>query len=577
MAITQFRGLKSALDITLTGESVSSETHTIPVSSPYEVYLDYVPKINSTATNWDSNTYVSVADMATAGISFTIGGGAGTITASSSPGDDEAYFQIIAGGALRYSTKVTFNSADAGLAFVISYTGWMSLVEKERILRIQEAIERQETYAPCSLLSTNTYSNGYFDNSDADDTSVVVLGTQGGMLQFDGDKEYEYTTTSHSLSAAGDTQVSAFTDVDGFKKIGFWLIDNSGTVEGRITEGAENAVKGSVADPADYAGDAVFCGYIVVEGDGTGAAGGIEVVPQADISGGPMITVSSRGWDSRYYTHNIHDNVDGEISAVAAKGSPTTSDYLLIEDAAASDAKKSITLGDFPSGVDPTAIHDDTSAEISAITEKTTAVGADVFVIEDSAASNAKKRLSYTNLGKVVTYENLNTNGDVGTGSTQVSQGDHTHDGRYYTESEIDTTLADYVPLTFVGTTGGLTLSKSETTANITATATVDIDVDVPTSCLLIGCQLRVDSALATGETWDAEWNDGSSMQAICTNQAVAQNTKVNKFHDANANTPLTDATTKIQISKNGGGSFTAQGTIRAIAYYYAFTAMGDA
>jgi len=35
--------------------------------------------------------------------------------------------------------------------------------------------------------------------------------------------------------------------------------------------------------------------------------------------------------------------------------------------------------------------------------------------------------------------------------------------------------------------------------------------------------------------------------------------------------------TVNIAITKNGGGSFTAQGTIRAIAYYETFDAMADA
>jgi len=46
----------------------------------------------------------------------------------------------------------------------------------------------------------------------------------------------------------------------------------------------------------------------------------------------------------------LHDNVGGEIAAVTAKATPTTSDILLIEDAAASNAKKRITIGDLPSG-----------------------------------------------------------------------------------------------------------------------------------------------------------------------------------------------------------------------------------
>ena len=49
-------------------------------------------------------------------------------------------------------------------------------------------------------------------------------------------------------------------------------------------------------------------------------------------------------------------------------------------------------------GGDTTAIHDDTAAEISAVTEKTTPVAADFVLIEDSAASNAKKRVQVGNL-----------------------------------------------------------------------------------------------------------------------------------------------------------------------------------
>ena len=45
-----------------------------------------------------------------------------------------------------------------------------------------------------------------------------------------------------------------------------------------------------------------------------------------------------------------------------------------------------------------TAIHDNVSAEISAIAEKTSPVGADLLLIEDSAASNAKKKVQVGNL-----------------------------------------------------------------------------------------------------------------------------------------------------------------------------------
>lgn len=49
-------------------------------------------------------------------------------------------------------------------------------------------------------------------------------------------------------------------------------------------------------------------------------------------------------------------------------------------------------------GSDSDAIHDNVASEISAVTEKTTLVAADLLLIEDSADSNAKKRVQITNL-----------------------------------------------------------------------------------------------------------------------------------------------------------------------------------
>ena len=45
----------------------------------------------------------------------------------------------------------------------------------------------------------------------------------------------------------------------------------------------------------------------------------------------------------------VHVNVASEISGVASKGTPTTNDFLLIEDVADGNNKKKITIGDIPS------------------------------------------------------------------------------------------------------------------------------------------------------------------------------------------------------------------------------------
>lgn len=96
----------------------------------------------------------------------------------------------------------------------------------------------------------------------------------------------------------------------------------------------------------------------------------------------------------------IHDNVAGEIAALTEKGTPVSADLIIIEDSAASNVKKKVQVTNLPGfgGSDADAIHDNVAAEISAITEKTTPVSGDLIVIEDSAASNAKKRVQIGNL-----------------------------------------------------------------------------------------------------------------------------------------------------------------------------------
>jgi hypothetical protein len=74
-----------------------------------------------------------------------------------------------------------------------------------------------------------------------------------------------------------------------------------------------------------------------------------------------------------------------------------------------SNNKKSITCGDLPTGAatDPTAIHDNVAAEISAITQKTTTVLDDLVVIEDSEASNAKKSMKLGSYPRKGSQSNL--------------------------------------------------------------------------------------------------------------------------------------------------------------------------
>lgn len=92
----------------------------------------------------------------------------------------------------------------------------------------------------------------------------------------------------------------------------------------------------------------------------------------------------------------IHDNVPAEIFAVQLKATPAVGDFLLIEDSAAGNAKKRITIGTLPggSGTDADAYHKNTIAEISTTPLKSAPTSADLLLIEDVAANNAKKRVT---------------------------------------------------------------------------------------------------------------------------------------------------------------------------------------
>lgn len=68
------------------------------------------------------------------------------------------------------------------------------------------------------------------------------------------------------------------------------------------------------------------------------------------------------------------------------------------------DEAGDVTQVEGGAGGDIDAIHDNVSGEINAITEKTTLVAADLFLIEDSEASNAKKKAQYGNLAKFTDY-----------------------------------------------------------------------------------------------------------------------------------------------------------------------------
>ncbi len=132
----------------------------------------------------------------------------------------------------------------------------------------------------------------------------------------------------------------------------------------------------------------------------------------------------------------IHNNVAGEISAVTEKATPHDNDLFLMEDSEDSNNKKRVKLTNLPGfgGTDTDAIHDNVSGEIAAVTAKSTPVGADVILLEDSAASNAKKSLSLLNAKTFMHTDigtlNLNASSEltISSGAITATQTTHTID-----------------------------------------------------------------------------------------------------------------------------------------------------
>lgn len=130
------------------------------------------------------------------------------------------------------------------------------------------------------------------------------------------------------------------------------------------------------------------------------------------------------------------------------------------------------------------------------------------------------------------------------------------------------------------GATGGLNrLEYSEETGTATAAGSFDVAVAVPADARIIGANLRVDTALASGDggvAWNADYVDSSGLhQMIGRSLAFAQNTKHQQFYDPNADSPITDNETNVRISCVGG-TFNAGGQVTAVVYYQTITALAD-
>ena len=152
----------------------------------------------------------------------------------------------------------------------------------------------------------------------------------GGMLDVNG-------------NAIGDGTRELITFTEDASAVNQLNIENQATGSGPILSSAGGDTHIDLSIQPKGTGN-VLLGNYILDGDQTVGAGQDNYVLKYNHSGTIISLEASSGLDATA----IHDNVGSEISAITAKGSPTTSDYLLIEDAAAANAKKSITIANLP-------------------------------------------------------------------------------------------------------------------------------------------------------------------------------------------------------------------------------------
>ena len=114
-----------------------------------------------------------------------------------------------------------------------------------------------------------------------------------------------------------------------------------------------------------------------------------------------------------YADTKISKTTAAEISAMTEKTTLADGDHFVIEDSAASNAKKRVQHSNVASG----KISKTTAGEISVMTEKTTLVDDDLFLIEDSAAGNAKKKVKRSNVSsglRLISTTNVSASANSG-------------------------------------------------------------------------------------------------------------------------------------------------------------------
>ncbi len=225
-------------------------------------------------------------------------------------------------------------------------------------------------------------TGGYVADSEFTTDGGVIVGTGAGTYQ-----EETGATLRTSLGLAIGTDVLAEQTV-GIADDNLVETDSSSVTNGEYAKFTANGLESKSF--SEVRSD------LNVE-DGATAGGAIDTV----FSRTGAVVAAASDYDITQIDFAATARIAGRKTAGAGLAEElTAADVLtMIGVASGADVTGSNTC-DTPggAGTDTTAIHDNVTGEISAITEKASPHNDDLLVIEDSEASNAKKRVKISNL-----------------------------------------------------------------------------------------------------------------------------------------------------------------------------------
>jgi hypothetical protein len=208
------------------------------------------------------------------------------------------------------------------------------------------------TYAPAA------HTHGLADVTDAGTAAALDVPASGNAAVGEVVKGDDTRLTDARTPAA-----HAATHVNGTDDIQSATAAQKGLMTAAYAGKLDGIEAGATGDQT--AADIRTLGFFDITNDGTGSGLDADTV---DGSHAAAFATSGHNHDASYaaaaHTHveanitdldhtddaAIHDNVSGEIAALTEKAAPVAADLLLIEDSAASNAKKKVQLGNLPKG-----------------------------------------------------------------------------------------------------------------------------------------------------------------------------------------------------------------------------------